>query len=66
MEKKLSSKKIGFYDTYQALRRKPAYRADYLDFLLWCRENHIDETEYLDHPEAAKKAKKLCKKYGIT
>lgn len=66
MEKKLSAKKISSFDTYQALRRKPSYRADYLDFLFWCRENNIDETKYLNHPEATKKAEELCKKYSIT
>ena len=29
-------------------------------------KNHIDETEYLDHPEASKKGEELCTKYGIT
>lgn len=61
-----SEKKISPYDKFQALRRKPSYRCDYWDFLFWCRENHIDETEYLDHPEATEKAEELCKKYGIT
>jgi hypothetical protein len=61
-----SQKKISNYDKFQALRRKPSYRADYWDFLFWCRENHIDETEYLDHSEAAKKADELCKKYNTT
>jgi hypothetical protein len=61
-----STKKISPYDKFQALRRKPSYRADYWGFLFWCRENHIDETEYLDHPEAAEKAEELCKKYNIT
>jgi hypothetical protein len=61
-----SHKKISNYDKFQTLRRKPSYRSDYWDFLFWCRENHIDETEYLDHPEAVKKAEELCKKYSIT
>jgi hypothetical protein len=66
MKEKPSPKKMSNYDKFQALRRKPSYRADYWDFLFWCRENHIDETEYLDHPEASKKGEELCKKYGIT
>lgn len=66
MKENHSPKKISHYDKFQSLRRKPSYRADYWDFLFWCRENHIDETEYLDHLEAAKKAEELCKKYSIT
>ncbi|MBM4274142.1 MAG: hypothetical protein FJ134_06750 [Deltaproteobacteria bacterium] len=66
MKEYTSKKKISPYDKFQALRRKPSYRADYWDFLFWCRENQIDETEYLDHPEAAKKAEELCNKYSIT
>jgi hypothetical protein len=60
------SKKISSYDKYQALRRQPAYRADYWDFTYWCREHGLDEAHYLDHPEATEKADALCKKYGIT
>lgn len=59
-------KKISQYDKFQALLRKPRYRADHLDFTVWCRERGIDEAEYLEHPEAAEKAEELCKKYGIT
>ena len=58
-------RKISNYDRFQALRRKPSYRADYMDFTFYCRENGIDETDYFDHPEAIKKAGELCKKYGI-
>ncbi|MGD0826841.1 MAG: hypothetical protein ABSA09_01970 [Desulfobaccales bacterium] len=66
MKKDHYPKKISQYDKFQALRRKPSYRADYRDFLFWCKENGIDETDYLDHPEAAKQAEELCKKYSIT
>lgn len=65
MKKNHSRKKISPYDKFQALRRKPSYKADYWDFLFWCRENHINEMEYLDHPKAAKRAEDLCKKYSI-
>jgi len=58
-------RKISNFDKFQALRRKPSYRADYRDFQIWYRENHIDEGDYLDHPEATKKAEELCRKYGI-
>jgi len=66
MRTRLPDRKISSYDKFQALRRKPSYRADYWDFMLWCREKGIDEADYFDHPEAAKKAEDLCQKYGIT
>ncbi len=66
MEKTSRPKKLSPYDKFQALLRKPSYRADHLDFTVWCRERGIDEVEYLEHPEAAEKAEELCKKYGIT
>jgi hypothetical protein len=65
MKKDYSRKKISSYDKYQALRRKSSYRADYCEFYSWCRENNIDEAQYLDFPEAVKKAEPFCKKYGI-
>jgi hypothetical protein len=66
MGKTSRPKKISPYDVIQALRRKPTYRADYLDFFFWCRENGVDEADYSNHPGAAKRAEVLCKKYGIT
>ncbi len=66
MRTRLPHRKISSYDKFQALRRRPSYRADYWEFMFWCREiKSIDETDYLDHPEAARKAETLCKKYGI-
>jgi len=59
MRTRLPDRKISSYDKFQALRRKPSYRADYWDFMLWCREKGIDEADYFDHPEAAKKAEDL-------
>jgi hypothetical protein len=58
-------KKIISYDKHQALRRKSSYRADYWDFIYWCREHALDEAQYIEHPEATAKAEALCKKYGI-
>jgi hypothetical protein len=66
MKKDHSQKKISHYDKFQALIRKPCYRADHLDFTFWCRERGINEWEYLDHPKAVEKAEELCKKYEIT
>ena len=66
MKENHSPKKISPYDKFQALLRKPCYRADHLDFTGWCRERGIGEAEYLEHPKAKKKAEELCKKYGIT
>jgi len=59
MEENHLPKKVSQYDKFQALLRKPRYRADHLDFTVWCRERGIDEAEYLEHPEAAEKAEEL-------
>jgi hypothetical protein len=62
MKQDYSAKKISSYDKYQALRRQPSYRADYWDFFSWCREHGLDESRYLDHPEATEKAEALLPK----
>lgn len=59
------AKKISPYDKFQALKRNPSYKADYLKFKKWCRERGINPKDYHNHPEAAEKAERLCKKYGI-